>query len=124
MPFMEDINKTIKQTRRDHKATTQSAESNFNAPERYVCHLTEAARRGELDPVIGRDGNIRRTIQTLRPRQMSKSVPLGEPEVDKIAVAEGFAQRIISGEVLSSICSRRLIGLDMEALVAGCEITW
>lgn len=121
MPGLQDVINAVKQTRGDRKVTSQSAESNYEALEKYGRDLTEAARRGELDPVIGRDDEIRRTIQILSRRQKNNPVLLGEPGVGKTAVAEGLAQRIISGDVPSSLRNRRLIGLDMGALLAGAK---
>lgn len=121
MPSLQDVINAVKQTRGDRKVTSQSAESNYDALEKYGRDLTEAARKGELDPVIGRDDEIRRTIQILSRRQKNNPVLLGEPGVGKTAVAEGLAQRIISGDVPSSLRNRRLIGLDMGALLAGAK---
>lgn len=121
VPSLQDILNAVKQTRGDRKVTSQSAESNYDALDKYGRDLTEAARRGELDPVIGRDEEIRRTIQILSRRQKNNPVLLGEPGVGKTAVAEGLAQRIISGDVPSSLRNRRLIGLDMGALIAGAK---
>lgn len=121
MPSLQDVINAVKQTRGDRKVTSQSAESNYDALKKYGRDLTEAARSGELDPVIGRDEEIRRTIQILSRRQKNNPVLLGEPGVGKTAVAEGLAQRIISGDVPSSLKNRQLIGLDMGALVAGAK---
>lgn len=121
MPSLQDIVKSVKEVRGDRKVTSQSAESTYEALEKYGRDLTEAAKKGELDPVIGRDEEIRRTIQILSRRQKNNPVLLGEPGVGKTAVAEGLAQRIISGDVPSSLANRRLIGLDMGALVAGAK---
>lgn len=121
-PSLQDIINTVKQTRGDRKVTSQSAESNYDALNKYGRDLTEAARHGELDPVIGRDEEIRRTIQILSRRQKNNPVLLGEPGVGKTAVAEGLAQRIHSGDVPLSLRNRRLICLDMGALVAGAKM--
>lgn len=120
-PSMQEVINIVKTTRGDRKVTSQSAESNLDALIKYGRDLTEAARAGELDPVIGRDEEIRRTIQILSRRQKNNPVLLGEPGVGKTAVAEGLAQRIISGDVPLSLRNRRLIGLDMGALIAGAK---
>eukprot|EP00178_Gracilaria_changii_P006646 TRINITY_DN215_c0_g1_i4.p1 TRINITY_DN215_c0_g1~~TRINITY_DN215_c0_g1_i4.p1 ORF type:complete len:1025 (+),score=224.55 TRINITY_DN215_c0_g1_i4:1919-4993(+) len=121
VPSVQDIVSAVKHIRGDRKVTSQSAESGYEALERYGRDLTDAAKKGELDPVIGRDEEIRRTIQILSRRQKNNPVLLGEPGVGKTAVAEGLAQRIVSGDVPSSLSNRRLIGLDMGALVAGAK---
>ncbi|CAN8063572.1 unnamed protein product [Agarophyton chilense] len=120
-PSVQEIVKAVKQIRGDRKVTSQSAESTYEALEKYGRDLTDAAKKGELDPVIGRDEEIRRTIQILSRRQKNNPVLLGEPGVGKTAVAEGLAQRIVSGDVPSSLSNRRLICLDMGALVAGAK---
>ena len=121
VPSLQQIISAVKQVRGDRKVTSQSAESTYEALDKYGRDLTEAARKGELDPVIGRDEEIRRTIQILSRRQKNNPVLLGEPGVGKTAVAEGLAQRIVSGDVPSSLTNRRLISLDMGALVAGAK---
>lgn len=120
-PSLQQITDAVKLIRGDRKVTSQSAESTYEALEKYGRDLTDAARKGELDPVIGRDEEIRRTIQILSRRQKNNPVLLGEPGVGKTAVAEGLAQRIVSGDIPSSLANRRLIGLDMGALVAGAK---
>lgn len=121
MPSLQDIIKAVKEIRGDRKVTTQTAESTYEALDTYGIDLTESARKGILDPVIGRDEEIRRTIQILSRRQKNNPVLLGEPGVGKTAVAEGLAQRIVSGDVPSSLANRRLISLDMGALIAGAK---
>lgn len=121
MPSLEAVINAVKETRGDRKVTSQSAEATYEALEKYGRDLTDAARRGELDPVIGRDEEIRRTVQILSRRQKNNPILLGEPGVGKTAVAEGLAQRIISGDVPSSLANRRLINLDMGALLAGAK---
>ena len=121
IPSLEAIIATVKEIRGDRKVTTQAAESTYEALEKYGRDLTEAAKKGQLDPVIGRDEEIRRTIQILSRRRKNNPVLLGEPGVGKTAVAEGLAQRIISGDVPMSLANRKLISLDMGALVAGAK---
>lgn len=111
----------VQEVRGDKKVTTQTAERSYQVLEKYGRDLTAAAREGKLDPVIGRDKEIRRTIQILSRRQKNNPVLLGEPGVGKTAIAEGLAQRIDSGDVPSSLQGRRLIALDLGALVAGAK---
>lgn len=121
VPGLEQVISAVKEIRGDRKVTSQSAEGTYEALEKYGRDLTEAAKRGELDPVIGRDEEIRRTVQILSRRQKNNPILLGEPGVGKTAVAEGLAQRIVSGDVPTSLANRRLISLDMGALVAGAK---
>ncbi|MEH2282750.1 MAG: ATP-dependent chaperone ClpB [Nostoc sp.] len=111
----------IKQIRGSQKVTDQNPEGKYEALEKYGRDLTEAARKGQLDPVIGRDDEIRRTIQILSRRTKNNPVLIGEPGVGKTAIAEGLAQRIIAGDVPQSLKDRKLISLDMGALIAGAK---
>jgi ATP-dependent Clp protease ATP-binding subunit ClpB len=111
----------IKQIRGNQKVTDQNPEGKYEALEKYGRDLTEAARQGKLDPVIGRDDEIRRTIQILSRRTKNNPVLIGEPGVGKTAIAEGLAQRIIAGDVPQSLKDRKLIALDMGALIAGAK---
>jgi ATP-dependent Clp protease ATP-binding subunit ClpB len=113
--------KAIQDVRGSKHVTSQTAEQTYEALEKYGRDLTAEARLGNLDPVIGRDQEIRRTIQILSRRQKNNPVLLGEPGVGKTAIAEGLAQRIVSGDVPSSLQGRRLIALDLGALVAGAK---
>jgi ATP-dependent Clp protease ATP-binding subunit ClpB len=113
--------KAVQEIRGDRRVTSQTAEQTYEALEKYGRDLTAEAREGKLDPVIGRDEEIRRTIQILSRRQKNNPVLLGEPGVGKTAVAEGLAQRICSGDVPSSLQGRRLVSLDMGALIAGAK---
>ncbi|CAN8062804.1 unnamed protein product [Agarophyton chilense] len=118
VPSLQDVVKAIKEIRGDRRVTSQFAESMYEALEKYGRDHTDAAKKGELDPVICRDEEIRCIIQILSRCQKNNHVFLGEPDVGKTAVEEGLAQRIVSGDVSSSsIANRRLIGLDMGALV-------
>lgn len=121
MPSLEAVIGAVKEVRGGRKVTSQNAEGTYEALEKYGRDLTDAAKKGQLDPVIGRDEEIRRVIQILSRRQKNNPILLGEPGVGKTAVAEGLAQRIISGDVPSSLANRRLINLDMGALLAGAK---
>jgi ATP-dependent Clp protease ATP-binding subunit ClpB len=122
--FKLDENKlkdTIKQVRGAQKVTDQNPEGKYESLEKYGRDLTEAARQSKLDPVIGRDEEIRRTIQILSRRTKNNPVLIGEPGVGKTAIAEGLAQRILSGDVPQSLKDRQLIALDMGSLIAGAK---
>ena len=111
----------IKQIRGSQKVTDQNPEGKYESLEKYGRDLTEAARKGQLDPVIGRDDEIRRTVQILSRRTKNNPVLIGEPGVGKTAIAEGLAQRIVTGDVPQSLKDRKLISLDMGALIAGAK---
>ncbi len=111
----------LKLVRGAHKVTDQSPEGQYQALQRYTRDLTEAARKGKLDPVIGRDEEIRRVIQVLSRRTKNNPVLIGEPGVGKTAIAEGLAQRIISGDVPEGLRNKRLVSLDLGALIAGAK---
>ncbi|MEB3214836.1 MAG: ATP-dependent chaperone ClpB [Nostocales cyanobacterium 94392] len=112
---------TIKQIRGSQKVTDQNPEGKYQSLEKYGRDLTQAASEGKLDPVIGRDDEIRRTIQILSRRTKNNPVLIGEPGVGKTAIAEGLAQRILAGDVPQSLKDRKLIALDMGALIAGAK---
>lgn len=115
------LEQVIKQIRGTQKVTDQSPEGKYESLEKYGRDLTQLARQGKLDPVIGRDDEIRRTIQILSRRTKNNPVLIGEPGVGKTAIAEGLAQRIIDGDVPESLRDRTLITLDMGALIAGAK---
>jgi ATP-dependent Clp protease ATP-binding subunit ClpB len=117
----ELLKKTIKQIRGSQKVTDQNPENKYESLTKYGRDLTEAAKAGKLDPVIGRDEEIRRTVQILSRRTKNNPVLIGEPGVGKTAIAEGLAQRIVSGDVPQSLTNRQLISLDMGALIAGAK---
>ena len=115
------LKQAIQDIRGNQKVTDQHPEGKYQSLEKYGRDLTEAARQGKLDPVIGRDDEIRRTIQILSRRTKNNPVLIGEPGVGKTAIAEGLAQRIVSGDVPQSLKDRKLIALDMGALIAGAK---
>ncbi len=115
------LRKIIEQIRGNQKVSDQTPEQKYEALEKYGRDLTELAKEGKLDPVIGRDEEIRRTIQILSRRTKNNPVLIGEPGVGKTAIAEGLAQRILSGDVPESLRDRKLIALDMGALIAGAK---
>ncbi|NUR46338.1 MAG: ATP-dependent chaperone ClpB [Sphingomonas sp.] len=117
----QNLNAAIERLRGGRTADTQGAEDRYDALKRYARDLTEAAREGKLDPVIGRDEEIRRTIQVLARRTKNNPVLIGEPGVGKTAIVEGLALRITNGDVPDGIKDKRLLGLDMGALIAGAK---
>ena len=117
----ENLNNAINQLRGGRSADTASAEDRYDALKKYARDLTEAARDGKLDPVIGRDEEIRRTIQILARRTKNNPVLIGEPGVGKTAIAEGLALRIANGDVPDTLKDRALMALDMGSLIAGAK---
>jgi ATP-dependent Clp protease ATP-binding subunit ClpB len=117
----KELKEAIEEIRGGAKITDPQAESTFRALEKYGDDLTQKARDGKLDPVIGRDQEIRRAIQVLSRRTKNNPVLIGEPGVGKTAVVEGLAQRIVKGDVPEGLKHKRLVGLDMGALVAGAK---
>ncbi len=117
----QNLNAAIEALRKGRKADSASAENAYDALKKYTRDLTEAARSGKLDPVIGRDEEIRRTIQVLSRRTKNNPVLIGEPGVGKTAIAEGLALRIVNGDVPESLKDKKLLALDMGALIAGAK---
>ena len=117
----ENVHKALVDVRGTARVTDQNPEEKYQALEKYGRDLTEVARRGKLDPVIGRDDEIRRVIQVLSRRTKNNPVLIGEPGVGKTAIVEGLAQRIISGGVPESLKSKRVVQLDFGAMVAGAK---
>jgi len=117
----QNLNNAINTVRKGRTADTASAEQGYDALKKYARDLTEAARDGKLDPVIGRDEEIRRTIQVLARRTKNNPVLIGEPGVGKTAIVEGLAQRIIKGDVPEGLKDKRLLALDLGAMVAGAK---
>ncbi len=117
----QNLNAAIEALRKGRTADSASAENAYDALKRYARDLTQAAREGKLDPVIGRDEEIRRTIQVLSRRTKNNPVLIGEPGVGKTAIVEGLALRIVNGDVPDSLHDKKLLALDMGALIAGAK---
>ena len=116
-----ELKSAIEELRKGRKATDQSAEDTYNALSKYAINLNERARQGKLDPVIGRDDEIRRVLQILSRRTKNNPMLIGEPGTGKTAIAEGLAQRIVRGDVPENLRSKQIFSLDMGALVAGAK---
>jgi len=117
----EDLLTALKKVRGSHRVTSQNPESQFQALEKYGVDLTARARAGKMDPVIGRDEEIRRVVQVLSRRTKNNPILIGEPGVGKTAIVEGLAQRIASGDVPEGLKTKRLVSLDLAAMLAGAK---
>lgn len=118
---IRELKKVIVELRKGRKINSQSAEDSFNALERYAINLNVRAREGKLDPVIGRDDEIRRVLQILSRRTKNNPILIGEPGVGKTAIAEGLAHRIVDGDVPDNLKETKIFSLDMGALIAGAK---
>ena len=117
----KELQAAVEELRKGKKATDQSAEDTYNALSKYAVNLNERARSGKLDPVIGRDEEIRRVLQILSRRTKNNPMLIGEPGTGKTAIAEGLAQRIVRGDVPENLRTKQIFSLDMGALVAGAK---
>ncbi|MDO4704280.1 ATP-dependent chaperone ClpB [Tannerella sp.] len=117
----KDLRAAIEELRKGNKVTSQSAEDTYDSLSKYAINLNERARSGKLDPVIGRDEEIRRVLQILSRRTKNNPILIGEPGVGKTAIAEGLAHRIVRGDVPENLKSKQIFSLDMGALIAGAK---
>jgi ATP-dependent Clp protease ATP-binding subunit ClpB len=117
----KELKQAIQELRKGSKVTSPSAEDTYNALKKYAVHLNDRAAKGKLDPVIGRDEEIRRVLQILSRRTKNNPILIGEPGVGKTAIAEGLAHRIVDGDVPENLKDKELFSLDMGALIAGAK---
>ena len=117
----DSVLKSLQSVRGNQRVTDQNPEDKYQALERYARDLTQLARRGKLDPVIGRDEEIRRVIQVLSRRTKNNPVLIGEPGVGKTAIVEGLARRVVEGDVPEGLKNKRVVSLDLGAMIAGAK---
>src|SRR5690606_3797328 len=117
----EALSQALEQLRGPHRVTDQNPEDKYQSPQRFSTDLTERARRGRLDPVIGRDEEIRRLVQVLSRRTKNNPVLIGEPGVGKTAIVEGLAQRVVSGDVPEGLRDKAVVSLDIAGMLAGAK---
>ena len=117
----KNLKAVIEDMRKGSKVTSESAEDSYNALNKYATNLNDAARKGKLDPVIGRDEEIRRVLQILSRRTKNNPILIGEAGVGKTAIAEGLAHRLVSGDIPENLKTKKLYSLDMGALIAGAK---
>ena len=117
----KEMKSAIAELRKGSRVTSQSQEETYNALSKYAVNLNQQARNGKLDPVIGRDEEIRRVLQILSRRTKNNPILVGEPGVGKTAIAEGLAHRIINGDVPENLKTKQVFSLDMGALIAGAK---
>lgn len=117
----KDMTKAIEELRQGQKVQSQSADDNYQALSKYARNLVDEARKGKLDPVIGRDEEIRRVLQILSRRTKNNPIIIGEPGTGKTAIVEGLAERIVRGDVPENLKNKQLYSLDMGALIAGAK---
>lgn len=117
----QEMTKAIQELRQGQKVQSQSADDNYQALSKYARNLVDEARKGKLDPVIGRDEEIRRVLQILSRRTKNNPIIIGEPGTGKTAIVEGLAERIVRGDVPENLKNKQLYSLDMGALIAGAK---
>ncbi len=121
LPTLKEYQEAVKKLRNGKKVTSNSAENLYESLKKYTIDLIEQAKQGKIDPIIGRDEEIRRAIQILARRSKNNPVLIGDPGVGKTAIVEGIATRIISGEVPDTLLTKKILTLDLGAMIAGAK---